>query len=473
MNKSEDKRKISILGDSISTLEGYNPSGYNVFFKGEKCIQSGVHTMKDTWWGKVIEYLDGELLVNNSWSGSRVTSSEKPGLEFPAACSIQRTYGLHTEDGMPDVIIVYIGTNDWGYGVKPIGDSEADACFKCFDFAYAHMMHDIKMNYPDAEIYCCTLNKTYMSSNSLFEFPENVCGYNIREYNYVIRKTASETGCGIIDLYSLNTPYDSIDGSHPTSGGMKTLADMMIYLISGGNGEGYGNRLPGLNDYIFLQYMYDFDNARTYLVKDKRQVEYAMKVYCKENNKKVCDEAIRENCMMMRFECEGIPHIYDIFEDERYVYITSEIVYGNVLSDISAIYVPMQEETVVKLGINLAKVIKYLRSFYPEYYNCSISPHNIMITYEGEIKIVGFKNTIRNREIGCECDIRGLGATMYYMATGIFPEISGHKIRRSLTLRKYVSGELAGIIQKCIKTGINNGYGKCEEIIADLERLRY
>ena len=35
-------KKISILGDSISTLEGYNPRNYKVFYAGDTCKRSGV-----------------------------------------------------------------------------------------------------------------------------------------------------------------------------------------------------------------------------------------------------------------------------------------------------------------------------------------------------------------------------------------------------------------------------------------------
>ena len=66
-------KQFSILGDSISTLDGYNPKGYNVFYIGDNCVKSGVREMADTWWDKVIGFFGGELLVNNSWSGSRVT----------------------------------------------------------------------------------------------------------------------------------------------------------------------------------------------------------------------------------------------------------------------------------------------------------------------------------------------------------------------------------------------------------------
>ena len=84
------KKRISILGDSISTLEGYNPLGHNLFFKGEICAKSGVSDMTDTWWGQVINLLGAELLVNNSWSGSRVSKLPDSQSLFPSGCSDER-----------------------------------------------------------------------------------------------------------------------------------------------------------------------------------------------------------------------------------------------------------------------------------------------------------------------------------------------------------------------------------------------
>ena len=67
-------KTFSILGDSISTLEGYNPEKFPVFYY-TRCydVQAGVKTIMDTWWGKVINYFEGRFLVNNSWAKSRVT----------------------------------------------------------------------------------------------------------------------------------------------------------------------------------------------------------------------------------------------------------------------------------------------------------------------------------------------------------------------------------------------------------------
>lgn len=224
------KKQISILGDSISTLDGYNPEGYNLFFAGDNCTKAGVQDMSDTWWGQVINLLGAELLINNSWSGSRV--SQLPGTEklFPSGCSNERTSALHMHDTMPDVIIVYLGTNDWGYGVTPEPKDirpcdENELVFSC---AYETMIKKLQKNYPHAEICCCTLNTTFMSANPEFNFPVAHGGVHIDVYNNIIRNVANRFECKLVDLAAYHKAYDSIDGSHPNADGMKTLATMVL-----------------------------------------------------------------------------------------------------------------------------------------------------------------------------------------------------------------------------------------------------
>ena len=97
------RKKFSILGDSISTLSGYNPEGYELFYAAANCDETGVYEAKDTWWGKVIDVFGGELLVNDSWSGSRVTKLPNKMRIFPSACSDERTGNLHISQNNPDV----------------------------------------------------------------------------------------------------------------------------------------------------------------------------------------------------------------------------------------------------------------------------------------------------------------------------------------------------------------------------------
>lgn len=224
-------KQFSILGDSISTLAGYNPKGYNVFYYGESSERANVKEMENTWWGKVIDFFGGELLVNNSCSGSRVTRLPDNEVLFPSGCSNERTGSLHINNIKPDVIIIYLGTNDWAFGANTsYVDNILGNDFHCdsFDFAYSQMLSKIRSNYPNAEVWCCTLNTTFMSSNPSFEFPYAPAETHIEKYNQIIKDTANMHKCKVIDLYNYNTHYDSIDGTHPNADGMNTLATLMI-----------------------------------------------------------------------------------------------------------------------------------------------------------------------------------------------------------------------------------------------------
>ncbi len=236
------KKQFSILGDSISTLAGYNPKGYKVFFDEKNCEKADIHNMNDTWWGKVIDFYGGELLVNNSWSGSRVTSSS--ATLFPSGCSNERTSCLHINGVKPDVIIIYLGFNDWANGVA-LDDThifEESLDHSYFSCAYNKMLENVTSNYPNAEIWCCTLNTTYMSTNPRFKFPYKHGGIHIEEYNRKIKQVANNyNNCEIIDLYKYNIPYDTIDGSHPNANGMNTLATLVIKEMAPNEAKGFMN----------------------------------------------------------------------------------------------------------------------------------------------------------------------------------------------------------------------------------------
>ncbi len=153
------------MGDSISTLEGCIPDGYNVYYSLDNFLQTGVITDKATWWGQVINFFCGKILVNNSWSGSRVTKLLSSSSEFPSGCSRERTCNLHAEDRYPDVIMIYLGTNDYGYGVPIYSKNKSGNEKEYFYPAYLKMIRSIKNNYPLAEIWCFTIGRTFIKNH--------------------------------------------------------------------------------------------------------------------------------------------------------------------------------------------------------------------------------------------------------------------------------------------------------------------
>ncbi len=224
-------KKFSILGDSISALSATVPYGYKPFYKDDVCKTSGVKKAQDIWWGKVIAFFGGKLLVNNSYSGSKVTSKDK---SFPAGISQKRIDELETLSQKPDVILVYLGFNDWVNGAevkstmtrnKPISEY--------FDYSYFNMIIAIKNKYPEAEIWCLTLNPTFISTDLTFAFSFEKKGIHIEKYNDIIRQAAGAKNRRLIDLFENDMRNDTIDGLHPNKEGMLTLAQSVCLSVSG------------------------------------------------------------------------------------------------------------------------------------------------------------------------------------------------------------------------------------------------
>lgn len=111
-------RMVSILGDSISTYEGYNPPDYKVFYQGEMLRKNELTSVYDTWWAQVNQFLGAYLCVNNAYSGSSVTGT----LPYSAS-ETKRTWALHTQQYSPNIVLVYIGFNDFGQGA-PVSKTE-------------------------------------------------------------------------------------------------------------------------------------------------------------------------------------------------------------------------------------------------------------------------------------------------------------------------------------------------------------
>ncbi len=233
---------FSILGDSISTLAWRNPPECEVFYSLSQQLRSGVRVAEDTWWGRVVDALGGRMLVNNSWSGSLVCRHER--CEIPSyGCSDARTSRLGWPGMTPDVIMVFMGMNDWGRGM-PVDESEValgvgsdarpDSNLAVFSVAYRVMLDKIRCNYPAAQLWCFTLPIARRA-----DFPYTYGGRHIDRYCEAIREAATQVRqaaqvtqaakafCHVVDLRR-GEPYTAFDGFHPDAAGMKTIAETVL-----------------------------------------------------------------------------------------------------------------------------------------------------------------------------------------------------------------------------------------------------
>ena len=238
-------RYVSVLGDSISTLKGWNPEGFAVFYEDGRDELAGLQGPQDTWWGKVISYLNGTLLVNGSWSGSMVQ-----GQGYPAAWSPERIAALSCDGIAPDDILVFLGTNDYGWATaaaQACGRSfAAPACLNLEDYpesvagaapagtldgfkdAYATMLHALREAYPQARVWCLTLLPGRVMGTPHPTHAWNLRGINMRAYCDAILEVAEACGCMGLDVAGFGFDYEALEGTHPTNLGMNQIADMVV-----------------------------------------------------------------------------------------------------------------------------------------------------------------------------------------------------------------------------------------------------
>ena len=110
------KTRVSLIGDSISTFNGWGPDGYKYFYPhGDNPT---VISAAQTYWYKLIyKYMSNATLEKNiAWTGTvvaRSTDANYLASDHGAGhCFVER----FRDDGMgnPDVILLHGGTNDVG-----------------------------------------------------------------------------------------------------------------------------------------------------------------------------------------------------------------------------------------------------------------------------------------------------------------------------------------------------------------------
>jgi len=181
-------RTISILGDSISTYFGvsdaepitdegvehrigepyYGPVGEDVH-----CTD---YQLEDMWWYQAAEETGAEILMVNSGNSTGVYIANYPAdADWDAYLKDMRGYltrpnHLGKDGKSPDIIALYLGSAEAGglavsnYGsvsdvnfdelITKSGDGYSYNEPTNLAEAYCIMMHKIKTNYPQAEIYC-------------------------------------------------------------------------------------------------------------------------------------------------------------------------------------------------------------------------------------------------------------------------------------------------------------------------------
>lgn len=233
--------KLSILGDSISTFDGYIPTDYNIFYPGSGEISS----VEKTWWWQTMNATGMELNANASSSNTNVSGDSLDTTGSAPGCATKRMVDLTPgDDGpAPDILIVFMGTNDFLRSVE-LGSfdqpsKQDEGVVTNFCDAYELMLQKLDAMYPNTQIYFCTLLET--NAGDVDDRPEsypatNKNGNTIGDFNAEIATIASAYNFPVIDVHNCGITYEKLgeytsDGIHPNPEGARLIAEYVTNAL--------------------------------------------------------------------------------------------------------------------------------------------------------------------------------------------------------------------------------------------------
>ncbi len=210
----------SILGDSISTFAGEIPPDFDCFYPREGY---SVTRIDQTWWYKVGEKLGAKLLINNSYSGSRIS---KTGIEHEHTSAFIDPRRLSLIPAS-DILFVFGGTNDFG-------QEKNQASLKRFQHAYRILVQTLAKRNDISKIYFMTpLIRTDIPIHA-----KNTRGWTQNTLSQTIIDEVRRVNCNKIHVINLfEIPISQGDGMlednlHPSIHGMQILSDFILTHMS-------------------------------------------------------------------------------------------------------------------------------------------------------------------------------------------------------------------------------------------------
>ena len=249
-------KKVSIIGDSISTFALEAGTGGGVKYAGADCTTNypgnavrypydNVLSVDQTWWKQVLDYFGWELGINESYAGTTITwdgTTETYNRGANKCISSATRVGHLGENGTPDIILVYGGTNDINHNTEDniqIGtlstqniETFEDVTFNpgtYYDAVFALLLR-IQHSYPNALVVC--LLPYFVTSKSTYDSTP----IDVKTHNDAMKDVCEYLGVYYIDLRKTVNIYDrnllnSSDILHPNAAGMTMIAKTVIHEL--------------------------------------------------------------------------------------------------------------------------------------------------------------------------------------------------------------------------------------------------
>lgn len=206
-----DLGNIFILGDSYSTFTGLIPEGYGSWYSPVPKPETDVTEAAQIWHQRLLAQVKGQIVMNDSWSGSTVCCTGYDGKDFSHCAFINRLDKYLAEGffekNRVDTLFILGATND-SWSDAPVGqlqfaDWTKEDLYKVLP-AIGYLTRRLAENFPDTRL-------LYIINDGLKE-----------EITRGIEEACAHFGIPTLQLQKI----DKLAG-HPTIAGMQQIADQV------------------------------------------------------------------------------------------------------------------------------------------------------------------------------------------------------------------------------------------------------
>ena len=246
-----------------------------------------------------------------------------------------------------------------------------------------------------------------------------------------------------------------------------------------------------LEQYEFLQILGQGASGRVYLARHKvLDTLRAIKVLSKSQPRAV--DFLKEAQILQNLNHPGIPHIYEVAEDADQYYLIEEYIPGTSLQTlVSSAPEKIPLTDIIKYGSKLCDILSYLHSQkpYPLLY-LDFKPEHVICSGD-RLYLLDFGSVRQEREWSAgagipgtagfvspevkagrmpniRSDVYGVGALLYYMATG-----SRYEGKNGFTGYGSAADELKTVLKCCLSEEMDGRYQDMLFLKNDLIKLGY
>lgn len=236
--------------------------------------------------------------------------------------------------------------------------------------------------------------------------------------------------------------------------------------------------------------------GKVYLVENTNLGNHwAIKQVSKHTNRSI--DFLAEPNIMKKLNHPSLPRIFDIVEDDDYIYIILDYIEGTSLDKLLLNGQRFSERQVIEWAKQICDVYSYLHKLkpHPIIYR-DMKPSNLMVTPNNDIKVIDFgiareykvESKSDTMYLGTEeyaapeqkggtaqtderSDIYSLGVTLFHAITGKRPYEEPYGVLPIRSLEPNLSEGLEYIIEKCTKLDPDQRYQNASSLLQDLKNI--